>query len=372
MRSSNGKTERYPAGRGFIMGLALFAFVPALGFANDGTVMVLDCTTSDVASDLTSRFPVVYLSNKHFDASKFSEDGKISQTDFAALAKTGLKTSKGNIRFKVKKNDEIDVYIVTSIRMDTFEQAVASAVAPLQWISDPITFVASNSPIRSYPVTTASQPLTLSIMRTARFLLKEQQRPTSLESGRYENDSSVFGATFKVAAPRQLSPDEKAPLDKIYYYYLQKYKLKFDNSVLSLSFEDQSGNKENVATILTGASDNWFLTAGSPIIAYDAHTNDFSGNPTGLYLGLNWTPNDIFDPNARFLIVNFLDINTSNPTSAIGLVGLGMGFPKTSKFIPLSTLSVTEVLAYNLTLSKFQFLTMINYDVTDILQLLKL
>ena len=107
-------------------------------------------------------------------------------------------------------------------------------------------------------------------------------------------------------------------------------------------------------------------------MAYNPDTHDFGGNAPGLYLGLNWTPNDIFDPNARLLIVNFLDVNTSNPTSAIGLVGLGMGFPKTSQFIPLSTLSVTEVLVYNLTLSKFQFLTMINYDVTDILQLLKL
>jgi hypothetical protein len=49
-----------------------------------------------------------------------------------------------------------------------------------------------------------------------------------------------------------------------------------------------------------------------------------------------------------------------------------MGFPKTSSFIPLSTLSVTEILTYNFNASKFQFLTMVNYDVTDILQLLKL
>jgi hypothetical protein len=67
-----------------------------------------------------------------------------------------------------------------------------------------------------------------------------------------------------------------------------------------------------------------------------------------------------------------VDVNTSNPSSAIGLVGLGMGFPKMDSFIPLSTLSVTETLVYNLNSSNFQLLTMFNYDVTDLLQFLKL
>ncbi|HEY5038506.1 MAG TPA: hypothetical protein VIJ93_05475, partial [bacterium] len=248
----------------------------------------------------------------------------------------------------------------------------APAPPPLVWLSDPITFVASNSSRASGPVTTASQPITFSILKTARFLLKEQQRPTSLESGRDAKASSVFGVAFKVAMSSQPGLKDKPPSQKVYYYYRQKYKLKFENSIVSLSFEDQNGNQENVMSVITGPSDNWYFTAGSPILAYNSDTNDFNGNPTGLYLGLNWTPNDIFDPWARFIIVNFLDVNTSNPTSAIGLIGLGMGFPKTSHFIPLSTLSVTEVLTYNLTLSKFQFLTMINYDVTDVLQLLKI
>lgn len=368
----NGKAEKLMPIFILIISFALLAGCPDLGFAEDGNVIVLDCTSSNIAADLTSKFPVVYLSAKNFDPAKFSENGEISQADFGGLIRTGLKKPKGTIRFKVRKNDSVDVYIVTSIRMDTFEQAAAPAAPPLQWVSDPIIFMNSIASRASGPVTTSSQPLTLSIMKTARFLLKEQQRPTSLESTRYANASSVFGVTFKVPRTSESGQEEQSPSDKIYYYYRQKYKMKFDNSVLNLSFEDQSGNQENVASVFTGASDNWFLTAGSPIVAFNRDSNDFGGNPTGLYLGLNWTPNDLFDPNARFLIVNFLDVNTTNPTTAIGLVGLGMGFPKTSKFIPLSTLSVTEVLAYNLTLSKFQFLTMINYDVTDILQLLKL
>ncbi len=355
-----------------LIGIVLFAGSPNSSLAGDWNVIVLDCTSSTVASDLTSKFPVVYLSNPEFEASKFSQSGEISQVDFGALTQTGLKTPKGTIRFKIKKNDQIDVYIVTSVKMETFEQASAPAAPPLEWVSDPITFVASNSSRHSGPVTTESRPITLSIMKTARFLLREQQRPTSLESGRDAKASAVFGVTFKVpVGPKSITvvPPQS---QKIYYYYRQRYKLKFENSFVGLSFEDQSGNQENVMTVTTGPSDNWFLTAGSPLVAFNPDTNDFGGNPTGLYLGINWTPNDIFDPMARFLIVNLLDVNTTNPTTAIGLIGLGMGFPKTSHFIPLSTLSVTEVLTYNLTLSKFQFLTMINYDVTDVLQLLKL
>ena len=344
----------------------------AQGLAEEGNVIVLDCTSSAVASDLTSKLPAVYLAHKPFDLTKFTEAGEISKADFSGLLRTELKPPRGTIRFEAGKNEEVDIFIVTSIRMDTFEQAAALAAPPLQWVSDPITFMTSIASRKAGVAMTASQPLTLSIKKTARFLLKEQQRPTSLESGRYANASSVFGVTFKVPGSSEPRRVEQSPSDEVYYFYRQRYKLKFENSIVSLSFEDQSGNQANVATVLTGASDNWFLTAGSPIFAYNRETNDFNGNPTGLYLGLNWTLNDLFDPNARFLIVNLLDVNTSNPTSAIGLVGLGMGFPKTSKFIPLSTLSVTEVLAYNLNLSKFQFLTMINYDVTDVLQLLKL
>jgi hypothetical protein len=343
-----------------------------LSFAGDWNVIVLDCTSSNVASDLTSKFPVVYLSKPNFNASRFSENGEILRADFDSLTQTALKTPQGTTRFKITKNDQIDVYIVTSIKMDTLEQKIAPGAPPLQWVSEPMTFVASHSPRPSGPVTTVSRPLTLTTMRTARFLLKEQQRPTALESGRDWKASSLFGVTFKALPEPPPGPEVKPASPKVYYYYRQKYQLKFENSIVTLSFEDQSGNQESVLSVVVGPSDNWFLTAGGPLLAYNPCANDFGGNPTGLYLGLNWTPNDLFDPMARFLIVNFLDVNTTNPTSAFGLIGLGMGFPKTSQFIPLSTLSVTEVLAYNLNLSKFQFLTMVNYDVTDILQLLKL
>ncbi len=354
------------------LGLVLLGggFSPA--FADDGNVIVLDCTSSETASDLTSKFPVLYLPREKFDASRFSDGGEISRADFEALTRTALKTPKGPIRFKIRKGDEMDVYFVTSIRMDTFEQAVAPVAAPLQWVSDSITFVTSGAPRHSRPVTTESQPITLSILKTARFLLKEQQRPTSLESGDEAKASSVFGVTFKAATQPSRGPEEKPASPEFYYYYRQKYKLKFENSILSLAFEDQSGNQENVATVISGDSENWFLMAGGPLYAYNFDPNKPGGNPSGLYLGLNWTPNDIFDPGPRYLIVNILDVNTTNPSSAIGLVGLGIGFPKISNFIPLSTLSVTETLVYNFNVSSFQLLTMVNYDVTDVLQLLKL
>ncbi len=355
---------------GLILGSALFA--PIICSANDRHILVLDCTSSDVASDLTSKFPVVYLAGNAFDAAGFSEKGEITRTEFADLTQRGLKPPKGTIRFEIKKNDTMDVYIVTSVRMDTFDQAVATASPPLQWVSDPMEFVTANPFGASGPVTTSSKPVTISILKTARFLLKEQQRPTSLESGRDAKASAVLGVTFK-SIPLLGPVLAQAPsAQKVFYYYRQRYKMKFENSIVTLSFEDQSGNQENVATVITGPSDNWYFSAGSPLLAYNPKTNDFGGNPTGLYLGLNWTPNDLYDPNARFLIVNFLNVNTTNPVSAIGLVGIGMGFPKTSHFIPLSTLSVTEVLTYNLDLSQFQVLTMISYDVSDVLQLLKL
>jgi hypothetical protein len=350
---------------------ALFMGVPVLGFPDDGNIIVLDCTDSGAASDLTSKLPTVYLALKNFDPLKFSENGEITRTDFANLARTELRKAKETIRFKIKKNDEMDVYVVTSIRVDTLEQAIAPAAPAPQWISGSITFVTSNAPRGSGPATTVSQPLTLSVLRTARFLLKEQQRPTSLESGDRAKVLSVSGVTFKEAAPL-LGPEERPPSPPVYYCYRQKYRLKFENSLLNLSFEDQNGNQQNVATVISGRSENWFLMAGGPLYAYNFDPDSSGGNPLGLYIGLNWTPNDIFDPGPRFLIVNILDINTSNPASAIGLVGLGMGFPKITSFIPLSTLSVTETLAYNLELAKFQLLTMVNYDVSDVLQLLKL
>jgi hypothetical protein len=198
------------------------------------------------------------------------------------------------------------------------------------------------------------------------------QRPAALESGGIPKTSSLFGVTFKEAVLPTPNPGEKPIGEKVYYYYRQKYKLKYEHSLLTLSFEDQNGNQQNVETVMTGVSENWFLMAGGPLAAFNFDTNDFGNNPGGLYLGLNWTPNDIFDPEPRLLIVNLLDVDTTNPAAAIGLVGLGMGFPKMDSFIPLSTLTVTETLVYNLGLSKFQLLTMFNYDVTDLLQFLKL
>lgn len=350
----------------------LFAAEPASGAIGDGRIIILDCTSSLVASDLTSKVPTVYLSRKDFDASKFNDNGEISQVDFGGLTQNGFKTPRGTIRFKTRKNDDVDVYIITSIRMDTLEQNKATAAPPIKWLSDPIIFVTSGTSRASGPVTTASQPITLSTMRTARFLLKEQHRATALESSSAVKASSLFGVTFKEAPLPKPGLDKDPPAPKVYYYYRQRYKLKFENSLLDLSFEDQSGNQQQVASVITGASENWFLMAGGPVYAYNPDTNISGNSPTGLYVGLNWTPNDIFDPVPRFLIVNVLAVNTTNPTSAVGLVGLGMGFPKMRDFIPLSTLSVTETLVYNLERNEFQFLTMINYDMTDLLQLLKL
>jgi hypothetical protein len=356
--------------RGALLGLWIGS--PGFALAFEENILVLDCTNSAVASDLTSKSPTVYLSEKGFDPTRFTPGGVITQTDFTTLTQSGLKKPKGTLRLKIKKNDEVDIYIVTSTRMDTLDQAIAPAAAPLQWLSDPIVFVASKSSNASGPVTTVSQPITLSILKTARFLLKEMQRPAALESGGIPKTSSLFGVTFKEAVLPTPNPGEKPIGEKVYYYYRQKYKLKYEHSLLTLSFEDQNGNQQNVETVMTGVSENWFLMAGGPLAAFNFDTNDFGNNPGGLYLGLNWTPNDIFDPEPRLLIVNLLDVDTTNPAAAIGLVGLGMGFPKMDSFIPLSTLTVTETLVYNLGLSKFQLLTMFNYDVTDLLQFLKL
>jgi hypothetical protein len=351
-----------------ILGIGTAGFCAEL----DGDVVVLDCTNAGAAADLTNKMPTVYLSTKGFDASKFNAMGEISQDDFGSLVRSGLRKSNGPIRFKIRKNDEMDVYIVTTIRLQALEEAIAPAASPLRWLSDPIVFVASHSLRSAGPVTTISQPITLSILRTARFLLKEQQRPTALESGANPKESSLFGVAFTEAEPVSPPPRISPFSPKVYYYYRRKYKLKFEHSTLNLSFEDQNGNQQNVASVITGRPENWFLMAGGPLAAYSLDTGSFGNNPTGLYVGINWTPNDIFDPNLRLLIVNLLDVNTTNPASAIGLVGLGMGFPKMSEFIPLSTLSITETLVYNMNSNDFQLLTMFNYDVTDLLQFLKL
>ena len=342
------------------------------GFAGEDNIIVLDCTNSYVASDLTGKLPAVYMGCGNFDATGFAGNGEITQKDFESLVRNTLKKPRGVVRLKITKGDEVDIYIVTSIRMDTSDQAVALPDAPLQWVSDPITFVGSHSSRSSGPVTTVSQPITLSILRTARFLLKEQQRPAALESGGIPKASSLFGVTFKESTQAHPHFYGNPPVEKVYYYYREKYKLKFWHSLLTLSFEDQKANLLNVETLMTGKPENWFLMAGGGLSAYNLDTDTFGNNPTGLYVGLNWTPNDIYDPDMRLLIVNLLDVNTTNPSSAIGLVGLGMGFPKMDSFIPLSTLSVTETLVYNLNSSNFQLLTMFNYDVTDLLQFLKL
>jgi hypothetical protein len=354
----------------FLLGFVLFMGMAAFGFAEDENILVLDCTNSRVAWDLTNKFPVVYLTKKNFDPAKFSDSGELSKTDFDLFVKTQLKAVKDNIRFKLRKADEMEVYIVTSIPMK-LQETINPAAPDIQWVSDPVTFTSSNVSRPAGPVTTSSQPLTLSLLKTARFLIQEQQRPTALESGTGAMPSYVYGVVFKESAPvSELATPTPSPT--VYYYYRQRYKLKFESSVLKLSFEDQSGNQQNVATIISGASENFFLTAGGPLYAYDLNRNGSGVNPTGLYVGINWTPNDIYDPGPRYLIVNLLDFNTTNPALAIGLIGLGMGFPKMNGFIPLSTLSITETLAYNLNQSRFQLLTLVTYDVSDVLQLLKL
>jgi hypothetical protein len=342
----------------------------ALGFAEDDNTLVLDCTNSRAAWDLANKFPAVYLTNKNFDPAKFSDNGEMTKTDFDLFVKTQLKVAKDNIRFKLRKTDEIDVYIVTSIPID-LQETTNPAAPDIQWVSDPIIFTGSNSSRPGRPVTAASQPLTLSILKTARFLIQEQQRPTALESGTAAMPSFVYGVAFKESAP-VTGLATPTPSPTVYYYYRQRYKLKFESSVLKLSFEDQSGNQQNVATVISGASENFFLSAGGSLYAYDVQPGGPGVNPNGLYLGINWTPNDIYDPGPRYLIVNLLDVNTTNPASAIGLIGLGAGFPKMNGFIPLSTLSITETLSYNLSLSRFQLLTLVTYDVTDVLQFLKL
>ncbi len=265
---------------------------------------------------------------------KLSEQGEIPQADFADLTRTAFKTPKETMRFKAGKNDEIEVYIVTSSPMDTFEQAEASAVPQIQWVSDPITFVASNSPRYSGPVTTSSQPITLSIQKTARLLLKEQQRPTALESGNSPKASAIFGVVFRDASP-PLGPEEQPPSQKVYYYYREKYKLKFNSGILNLSFEDQSANQLNVATAITGPSENWFLMAGGPVYAYNFDTKNFGDNPTGLYVGLNWTPNDIFDPDPRYPHREYPGHQHQQPRVRHRIGGVGDGVPENKQFHPL-------------------------------------
>ncbi len=332
-------------------------------FAAPPQVMVLDCTNSMVPSDLTSKSSVVYLPNHHFDGSTFEEDGTISKVNFNNLLKTGLKKSKGQIRFFSRKNDEIDVYVVTSIPVKTTAQMLDSSVPPpVLMVSGPLT-LALPAPQGKEKAIAVSQPVTLSILQTARFLLEERKRPTSLEAGHSEVVSNFLGVSFKAIPASDIDGND------FYYYHLEKYKLKSDSGTLKLSFQNQNGDQQNITTVITGPSENWFLMAGGPIHSYTFGPNDFDNNPAGLYLSLNWSIHDIYDPSPRWLIVNLLDINTTNPTQAIGLVGLGVGFPKMNEFVPLSTLALTGSLFYNLDFSQFQFVLMINYDLGDIFQI---
>ncbi|HTC20334.1 MAG TPA: hypothetical protein VK859_05785, partial [bacterium] len=255
--------KRIPPGICF-MWLILVILVPHCGYASDVKVILLDCTQSGPVAGLTGKVPKVYLSRKSFDPMKFSDNGEITPADFAGLIRTDLAPPKETIRFKTRKNEEIQVYIVTSTPMDIFEQPEAPAAPSLQWVSSPISFVTSNSPQSSGPVTASSQPITLSILKTARLLLKEQERPSSLESGNSPKPFALFGIIF-TDTPPPLGPVERPPSQKTYYYYRLKYKLKFDSGILNLSFEDQNGNQQNVASIVSGPPENWFLMAGGPV-----------------------------------------------------------------------------------------------------------
>ncbi len=325
-------------------------------------IMVLDCTNSKVPADLTSKSCVVYLPTHHFDGSAFEEDGTITKNNFNGLIKAGLKKSKGQIRFFSGKNDEIDVYVVTSIPVKTSAQMLDTSVPPpVLMVSGPLTLSlpASQGTGKAIAV---SQPVTLSILQTARFLLEERKRPTSLEAGHSEVVSNFLGVSFKALPASDIDGND------FYYYHLEKYKLKSDSGTLKLSFQNQNGDQQNIATVITGPPENWFLMAGGPLHTYALEENGSNGNPAGLYIGLNWSIHDIYDPSPRWLIVNLLDVNTTNPTLGVGLVGLGVGFPKMNEFVPLSTLALTGSLFYNLDLSQFQFVIMVNYDLGDIFQ----
>src|SRR5580693_4855778 len=107
--------------------LALAAGVPLPGYASNIKVILLDCTQSGPVAGLTGKVPKVYLSRKSFDPTKFSDSGEITPVDFTGLIRTALAPPKETIRFKTRKNEEIQVYIVTSTRMDIFEQPEAPA-----------------------------------------------------------------------------------------------------------------------------------------------------------------------------------------------------------------------------------------------------
>ncbi|HUO57002.1 MAG TPA: hypothetical protein VMV05_02385 [bacterium] len=333
----------------------------ARAWAGGANILVLDCTNSKVPGDLTEKSSAAYLPAGSFDDSVFEADGTIAKEDFDGLLKSKLKKPKGSIRFFSRKNDEIDVYIVTSIPMKASARLLDSgAPPPILMVGGPLTF---SSPPGAGKGTGVSQPVTLSILQSARFLLEEQKRPTSLESGRSEVVSSFFGVSFK-ALPGP-APEGK----NVYYYHLEKYKLKSDSGTLKLSFQNQNGNLQSIATVMTGPSENWFLMAGGPVFSYNLENQSTGNAPGGLYVSLNWSIHDIYDPRPRWLIVSLLGINTTNPASDVGLAGIGMGFPKMSDFIPLSTLAVTGSLFYNLKQSQFEFVAMVDYDIGDIFQL---
>lgn len=335
--------------------------------AADPSVLILDCRESKVPQDFTSQAPAVYLPTKDFDAPQSFRNGEVGSNRFDKWTRTVLKKANEQIRLRARKNEEINVYIVTAVPMVVFQQAEGAPIPSPQLVAEPLVFKVPPRASPSQPVTVESQPLTISYLPTARFTIQEQRRQGELEAGNYSTESYQTGVLFK--APTETKPESDP---KVCRYYLVKYKLKCQNARVKLFFMDPFGNQQQVTTLLTGPSQNWFLTAGGSLFSADLEPGDATGNPLGLYLGLNWSPQDIDDPGPRWFMANFLDVNTTNPASGIGLAGVGVGFPKMNNFIPLSTLAVTETLFYNFNSSRFQLLTLVTYDVSDIFQFLKL
>src|SRR5579859_4928157 len=167
--------------------LVLLGAWKGTGWAEPDHVLVLDCTNSSVPSDLTSKSSTVFLPVNHFDDSAFGPRGEITQVDFNGLTRTALKKPKGSIRFFTHKNEEVEVYIVTSIPVETTEQQLESPVLPpVLLVSGPLTMNIAYPEEGGHPKTAFSQPITISTLQTVRFLLEEQKRPTALESGHSE------------------------------------------------------------------------------------------------------------------------------------------------------------------------------------------
>jgi hypothetical protein len=351
-----------------LAGLLFFLLEAGGLWAADPSVLVLDCRQSKVPQDFTSQAPTVYLPGKDFDASQSFRNGEISPGRFDKWVKSGWKKAGGQVRLRTRKGDEIDVYIVTSVPMMVFQQPQGAPIPSPQLVTQPLIFTVPPRSGPSQALTVESQPLTISYLPTARFIIQEKRRQGELEAGNFSEESYQTGVLFKPAA----GDKGEAGNERVCYFYAVKYPLKCDNGIVRLSFSDPIGNQQQVASLLTGPSQNWFLTAGGPLYSLNLNPNDTTGNPVGLYVGLNWSPKEIDDPSPRWFIANFLDVNTTNPSAGLGLVGVGIGFPKIGNFIPLSTLSVTETLFFNFNSSQFQLLTLATYDVSDIFQFLKL